>query len=277
MKIAPRVALAVALLLSASSARAQFPGGIPNGLRFRFGGIYANLNSKVTFTTPEVPSGEIDFSRLLGDPDNKFTFRGEGAWNFAGRSFLDFGYVRFSTDNTAQIEQDITFGGVTYTAGAEVTSDTLAQFIYAAYRYGIVKTPTFQLGLSLGISYTTLRAQLAASAGVIGPDGPITGVTTTREAEIEAPVPLVGLELEGLLAYNLSLGLRVRAFGVSIDPYSGNMVEALGHVDWYLARNFGLGAGYEWTRIDIDKEESDKTVGFIYRYDGPRFYVVLTF
>ncbi len=267
----------VAAFLVAASARAQFPGDAPNDIRFRFGGIFANLDSKVTFSTPDLPAGEIDVSRLLGDPDSKTAFRGEGAWNFAGRSFLDFGYVQFDTTNSASLSRDITFGGVTYTAGAEVSTESFSRFIYAAYRYGIVKNPGFQLGLSLGVCYTSLRHQISAAEGVVGPGGPIVGATTTREAELNAPVPLIGLEAEGRIARNLSVGAQVQAFSITVDPYSGNMFEALAHADWYFIPHVGVGGGYEWTKIDITKTQDTKTVGFVYRYDGPRIYVVVTF
>jgi len=253
---------AIAILLSVAPARAQFPGDTPNDLRFRLGGIYADLNAKATFETSDVPSGEIDLSNVFGNPDHKFTFRGDGSWNFAGRSFLDFGYVSFSQERSNSISRDITFGGVTYTAGAEVSSETLARFIYAAYRYGFVKNESFQLGLSLGISYTTLRAQLAASAGVVGPNGPIVGPSTVRKAEINAPVPLIGLDAEGALGRNLSLGARVRAFKATIDPYSGNMVEAMAHMDWYPSPHFGVGGGFEWTKIHIEKNQDTRDVAF---------------
>lgn len=268
---------AAALLLAAVPARAQFPGDVPNNLRFLFGGIYANLDSRVTFSTPEFPSGEIDFTRVLGDPDHKFTFRGEGAWNFAGRSFLDFGYVRFGTSNTATLTEDIDFGGVTFPVGVQVSSETLSRFIYAAYRYGFVKNESFQLGLSLGISYTSLRGQLSAAAGALLPDGTPIGVAVTREAEINAPVPLIGLDVEARIARDLSIGARGRGFGIVFNPYSGNMIEAMAHLDWYFSKYVGAGIGYEWTRIDVDKEETDRTVGFVYRYNGPRFYITVSF
>ncbi len=278
MRTALRSTLAAGLLLAAATAQAQFPGAIPNNLRFSFGGIFADLNSSVTFSTSEFPSGEIDFSNLLGDPDHKTTFRGEGYWNFAGRSFLDFGYVRFGTSNSTTLTTDIDFGGVVYPAGIQVDSETLSRFIYAAYRYGIVKNPSFQLGLSLGISYTTLEAQLSAAAGVELPDGTVIGGSVTRQADIDAPVPLIGLDIEGRIAENFSLGGRLRAFSIFINPYSGSMYEAMAHADWYFARNVGVGGGYEWTKITVDKEEDDgSTKGFVYRYNGPRIYIVITF
>jgi len=166
---------------------------------------------------------------------------------------------------------------VTYKAGADVTAETFSRFAYAAYRYGIVKNPSFQLGLSLGISYVTMRADMTASAGVVGPGGvPIVG-TTVKEAQIQAPIPLLGIEAEGQIAEKLSGGIRFRAFGATIHPYSGNAEEVLGHVDYFFIPNFGLGGAYEWTHLSLKKTTDSKTIQFNYRYNGPRVYVIVTF
>ena len=264
-------------VLWALPASAQFPDSVPENIRFRIGGIYANLNQVATLSETGPPGTSIDLNDVLGQPNHKFAFRGDGSWNFAGRSYLDFGFLNISSDRSRTIDRDIDFGGVTYTAGAQVDSEEESRYIYAAYRYGFVKNPSFHLGLSLGISYTTLRAMLTASAGVIGPNGPIVGVSTTREAEINAPVPLIGLDVEGALTQSLTLGLWVRLFKANIDPYSGSMVNGMAHLDYYLNQNFGLGLGYEYNKINIEKDNAPKFAKFDYRYDGPRFYVVVTF
>src|SRR5215470_3357857 len=263
------VLLGAVLLPAAALAQSStdFPGTIPDNIRFRFGGIYANWKSDVTFSTADNPGEEIDFAKLMDKP-HKFTFRGEGFWNFAGRSFLDFGYISFGTKNEQTITRDIHFGGVTFVAGADVSTETFSRFAYAAYRYGIVKTPSFQLGLSLGLSYATLRANMTASAGVLGPGGtPVVG-TVAKEAEIQAPIPLLGIEAEGQIAEKLSGGIRFRAFGATISPYSGNAEEVLGHVDYFIIQNFGIGGAYEWTHLSMKKEQDTKTIQFNYHYNG---------
>lgn len=263
-------------LLSASSALAQFPGDVPNNFRLRVGGIFANLESTASLSTGDSAAEDIDLGGVLGQPDTKNVFRGDGYWNFLGRFSLDFGFLDISSDASRSISRDIHFGGVTYTAGADVDSENESRYIYGAFRYDFVKNPSFHLGMSLGVSYTTLRTELSAEAGVVGPGGAITG-RVTRETKIDAPVPLLGLEAEGRIAGTVSIGGWVRAFDISIDPYSGSMVEAMGHVDWYFARNFGIGGGYEYSKIDVKRETDTKTTEFDFRYDGPRLYFIVTF
>src|SRR5215471_20729460 len=137
-------------LLAAAPARAQFPDNVPETFRLRLGGIFASLDTRASLSTSGVPGAEFDLNDILGQPDHKTTFRGDGYWNFAGRSYLEFGFLNFSEDASRSISQDINFADVTYTAGAEVASQNKQRYIYGAYRYEIFKTPSFHLGLSLG-------------------------------------------------------------------------------------------------------------------------------
>src|SRR5262245_25238776 len=112
-------AIAAGLLWS-STARAQFPDNVPENIRFRVGGLYALLKTEASLSTTGEPGITIPLNDLLGEPDHKFAFRGDAYWNFAGRSYLDFGFLNISTDSTKSITRDIHFGDVTYTAGSEV-------------------------------------------------------------------------------------------------------------------------------------------------------------
>src|SRR6266536_3709440 len=127
------------LLLAAVPAMAQFPGDTPDTFRLRLGGIFANIDSTVKLSTSALPGTEVNLSDLGLTGDHKNTFRGEGYWNFAGRSYLDFGFVDYSVSGSHTISKDIAVDGVIYKAGATVAGETRSRFIYGAYRYGIVK------------------------------------------------------------------------------------------------------------------------------------------
>jgi hypothetical protein len=269
---------AAALFLASLPALAQFPDESPDTLRFRLGGIFASFNSEIEASRPNAPGTGIDFTGEGLTGDTKNTFRGEGYWNFAGRSYLDFGYVNFTLDGSKQITRDIEFNGVIYKAGAEVSGETKSQYIYGAYRYGFVKNPNVHFGLSLGLTYSKLTASLSAKAGVQRPDGTVIQGGASVERSISVPVPLIGAELEVRLARGLTLLARARGVGVTIDPYSGSWVEYAGSLNWYFSRNFGVGGGYEYQKIHLKKDESQPDAfRFDQRYDGPRAYFLLTF
>jgi hypothetical protein len=269
---------AAALFLTSLPALAQFPDDRPDTVRFRLGGIFATLDTETQVSRPNAPGTGIDLTGLGLTGDTANTFRGEGYWNFAGRSYLDFGYVKLAEDGSKQITKDFVFNGLVYKAGAQVSAETDSRYIYAAYRYGIVKNPNVHLGLSLGISYTTLRAKLSATAGVQRPDGTVVQGGASTEREINAPVPLLGLDFEVRLASTLTLSARASGMAVTIDPYSGSLVEYAGFLNWYFGRNFGVGGGYEYQKLHIEKDESTPDAfRFDQKFDGPRVYLLLSF
>ena len=274
-----RVALGTAALLLASlPAWAQIPDQVPENFRLRIGGIFASFNTDITASRPNAPGSDINLTNEGLTDDSKNTFRGEGYWNFAGRSYLDFGYVKFSLDGSKKITKDFTFNGNVYKAGAEVSGETSSQYIYAAYRYGIVKNPNVHLGLSLGVTYAKLSASLSAKAGVQRPDGTVIQGGATTERSVSVPVPLLGADFEVKLAQGLTLMARARGIGVTIDPYSGSWIEFAGGLNWYFAQHFGIGGAYEYQKIILKKDESSPDAfRFEQRYDGPRAYFLLTF
>ena len=273
---------AAGLLLAAGPAMAQsethFPGDSPDNFRMRLGLIFADLDSDVKVSSPSLPGDGIDLTgRGLVD-HKKDAFRGDGYWNFLGRSYLDFGFLDYSTDGSNTITKDINFGDVVYKAGATVSGETSARYIYAAYRYGFVKNNNVHFGLSLGVSYATERAKLSGIASVTAPGGAVTSVGATRERELNVPVPLLGMNLEVALGRSVTIGGNIRAIGANIDPWSGSWVEGFAGINWFIWPNFGIGGAYEYQKIIIEKKQSNgNDIRFDQRYEGPRTFIVITF
>jgi hypothetical protein len=269
---------AAALAFASVPARAQFPDDTPDNVRLRLGGIFAKFDSSTQISRPGAPGDNINLTDLGLVSDTKTTFRGEGYWNFLGRMYLDFGYVNFTLDGTRTITRDIVFNGLVYKAGAEVSGETSTRFIYGAFRYGIIKNPTVQFGISLGITYTSERAKLSARAGVQRPDGSVVSGGASVEREVNVPMPLSGAEIEFAIAKGLTVGARARGIGATVDPYSGSWVEYAANINWYFSQNFGVSGAYEYQKLHLKKDESTPDAfRFDQKFDGPRISVIVTF
>lgn len=73
----------------------------------------------------------------------------------------------------------------------------------------------------------------------------------------------------GIPFVSLSIGAHLRAVGATFDPYSGSMYEVVGHIDWYVSRNFGLGGAYEYSKLKFEKDTATRFIRFEHTYDGP--------
>ena len=283
-RVAPRTVLAAAVaLLAGAIVRADssrdFPGDVPDTFRLNLGGMYAWFNTDVAFQenlTPGGPiEGGIDFQDTLGIPSSRAGFSARGSWNFAGRSFVDFGYTGFSRTASNVLTQDIDFGGETFTANVGVGVKT--HLPYIDYRYGFIKNESTQLGLTIGVAYPVLQAKISTTAGIPIPGGPVIGVEVARTAEVSTAVPLLGVQFDGKLGDRLSGGVIFHGIFAPVHPYVGSIFDAEAHLEWFLTRNFGIGGGFEYTKFNIKRENENSLVDFSYDYYGPRLAVIVTF
>ncbi len=99
-----------------------------------------------------------------------------------------------------------------------------------------------------------------------------------KTAKVSPAVPILGLMFDARIAENLSFGARVDGVAAAITPYSGYMISGTAHLDWYFAQNFGLGAGYNYTKFSIEKDDLPNVfIDYSYQFDGPTVYLILTF
>lgn len=267
------------LVLAAAPARAQFPGDVPDTFRISLGANYDWFKTQVQFTqfaTGSLPGVNVDLENFTGLPDSKVGPNVDGWWNFAGRSYIDFAYLSFDRSHSATIARDFVFGDAVYQAGATVATSMKSSFPYVGYRYGFIKTDSMQLGLSLGVTYASMEAELSGSAGIVTPGGPV-GAAVSKDAKVHAWVPLIGVQFETKIVDCLTAGLNVRGAGATITPYHGWTVGGLAHADYYFAHNFGVGLGYQYTKYSIRRSNATQSIEFNYQFDGPQAYFTLTF
>jgi hypothetical protein len=277
-----KLAIAASLLLfAAARAEAQFPGDVPDTFRLSVGGMYAWFTTNVNFQenlTPGGPiGGGIDLQPVTGLPSSTGGFTARGYWQPLNRFYVDFGYTVFTRSDTRGASVDIPFGDSTYTAGASVSTKMQSQLPYLDLRYNFVQNDSWHLGVNLGAAYAVLDADLSASAGVIGPNGPIVGQSTTKEAKLETLVPLLGITADFKFGDRVSGGIIFNGIFAPVHPYVGSVFVVEPHVDWFLSKNFGVGAAFDYSKFHIKRDDGITIVEFQYSYYGPKLYATVTF
>ena len=277
-----RLAIAASLLLfAAARAEAQFPGDVPDTFRLSLGGMYAWFTTDVSFQqtlVPGIPVGaSVNLQNVTGLPSSNAGFTARGYWQPFQRFYIDFGYDGFKRSDTRAVSVDVPFGGSTFTAGASVAASMESQLPYLDLRYDFIQNQSWKLGVSVGAAYAFLKADLSASAGVIGPNGPIVGQSTTEQAKAQVLVPLLGIDADFKLGDRLSGGIIFNGIFAPVHPYSGSVFVAEPHIDWFVSQNFGVGAAFNYSKFHIEKQETNTLIDFSYSYYGPKVYLTLTF
>jgi outer membrane protein len=248
-KICPALSLLLAVMLLPASSMAFEVGA--RGYYW-----FSTLDGNVAVDDAGIQGTTIDFDNDLDIDDESYPC--VEAFVGLGDHHLSLTYTEIDYSGENRLTREITFGGETYSIGADVDSSIQYSMIDLHYQYDILDLENILAGFSLG-----------AVAQVKYLDGDISLKTTgiDEQEDFTLPIPMVGVNLHvGILAGILEGRLRGTAIG-----YSGNAIyEVMADISFTPFPFIDIHGGYKTFVIDIDEDD----VVFDYDMSGP--YVAVT-
>jgi long-subunit fatty acid transport protein len=233
------------------------------------------VDTKVQLSARDNPTigTEIDFESDLDlDKDKVLPAFFGGARIGSGFSIAGE-YYALHRKGGATLDRDITFKDVTYPVSAEVSSAFDTDIYRLVVGYEIVHRPTYELGIALGLHATKIKVELNGQASVGG-----AGVTAqTRDEDVLAPLPTIGLFGAVEPVRRLTLNGRVDYLSLKIDQYKGRLINAQAAISYELINHVSLGIAYRYVdyRLDVERE---RTVGRLtYNFSGPSAFLRVGF
>ena len=222
-----------------------------------FSAADANLRFDVTNSSTGTTVGtDIDFEDDLGLKADDTLVKAR-LTHFVGRRHeVSLSYYNLKRTGEKTVSRELDFGGVVYPAGAGVRAELSEENLELAYTYWAVREDGFGLGLSGGVVGFRLDGTLDASVQVGGARREL-----HREASATLPIPMVGLQLRGLLLPKLVfLGEARYLPSVNVENYEGTSGTATAGLEWQIFQHFRLGGSYDYFFIDA-KVDDDKLRG----------------
>jgi hypothetical protein len=277
------VALAVfagAALISTVRAD-DFAGDVPTLVWIDAAWTANEVSTDVALQGKNGIGATIDFEQVFDMNPNRSTARMFGTARISpNRRYIDFGYVTIDRSGTRVIDQDLQWGDNVIQAGADLTAKFNTGFIYAAFRYDFLHLEQVHISGSAGMTWLELSTGLSGTASYTDPDGVIHPTASfDTEGSAGAPVPMVGLNLDWALARRLVLRGYSRVFRINISEFSGGLYESGIRLNWYFAKHFGLGIGYDRTDLNIKelKVGNGNIVKANYGFAGAGLFINLAF
>ena len=255
------------LLLVAASANAQ-------GLFPRFsvtGGTYfSQFSTDVRADSGTLQGTQVNAERDLGLTASKHLQRFTVEWRPLERHQLEASYFSASRRGFRAIDAPIVFNGRLYPAHAQVTTAFALKYWDLAYTGWVHRSERSGLGLTLGAARISVDANLFARRL-------IDTLLITEQATTSVPVAMAGAQARFEIAPHVITEARVAALPrVRIDVYSGRAVIANARLE-YRVRNFGLGAGYNYSRIAGTVNDPRFGGNLAMTIDGAEAYVRFAF
>jgi len=212
-----------------------------------------------------VAGQDIGFSEDFKLGGKEWEPRIDGMFRISDRQRLLFNYFKYDKDRRETLGQDITFGDVNVPADSFVKAELKYQVASLVYDYSVVDTEKFDLGLQLGAEYAKVSTKGYADLGTV-----YEGQFLDEKADGVAPVVGARLSFTPSEKWMITLqGQYLNTRWGSFDDYKGDLSRANAIVDYRFTDNFGVFAGYDWFKLDVDQKGSDGTIGLKQEFKGP--------
>jgi hypothetical protein len=213
----------------------------------------------------------IGLERDLGLDDSAGLQRFSLQWRPFNRHELALSHFSSEREGFEEIDREIVFRGTTYPVRADVTTRFDAELWDVTYTYWMRKRERDGIGLMLGVSGISLDAAIDAQA----PNG---SVTVTQDAKTDVPVAVIGVQGRWALSDRVLFEANAAALPrVQLDVYSGRATRAAARIEYRVTPWLGLGAGYNYFRIDGTVDELDFTGELSMTIRGAEGFVRLAF
>jgi hypothetical protein len=258
--------LAIAALSASSAAAQRFDDTVSIRVEAYFAGINSSLRA-------DGNSGnigtEIDFEDDLDLAANKTLPAVELGWRINDDWVLQGQYYTLGRQTEATLDRDITVGDTVYpvngTVGAGFDSDV--------YRFTInnlvFQREKLEIGLGIGLHGTDFTVFLEGDGSVAGQPGRF-----RREGRsIFAPLPTIGAFGQWEPVDRLTVSGRLDWLSLTIDDYSGRLINAEAAVSYRLFKHLDAGVAYRYVDYRLRVKQEDWNGRISYEFSGPSIFL----
>lgn len=215
--------------------------------------------SKSTFDSIFIdPEGNLD----LPETSSVTTFY--GVWNINSKHSLGFSYFGVNRESSL-FNIDETLEDVRIEGDAKISDST--KFYRLSYGYTLFNDYRSKIKLHAGVYGLDLKYVFEA-------DGQITegGVTTTgsiyEEANVFAPLPLIGLDLWYSFTPKWGINTKVAFVSGSYEDVSAGVLQTTVNALYRFTDHVGLAFGLAYFDADVVIEDDVEKIDIAYGYDG---------
>ncbi|CAD7725458.1 hypothetical protein LMG31886_37450 [Xanthomonas hydrangeae] len=197
----------------------------------------------------------------------------DGVFRISTRQRLIFDYFKYDKDRRETLTQDLSGGGVTVPTGSFIKGELKYQVATLVYDYSVIDSPEFSLGLQLGAEYAKVEANAYADLGSVFSDDVL-------NEKADGVAPVVGIRFTARPSEHWLFNVQGQYLNTSwgnFDDYDGDLSRANAIAEYRFTKNFGLFAGYDWFKLDVDQRGSDGLIGLKQEFKGPVAGVTLAF
>ena len=240
---------------------------------FGLGAFLPAFNTTLRIDNQTVGAGDsIDLEDDLGLKEDESVFWVSGTWRFADRHRLGVSYFSFNRDATATALRELEIGDEIYPVGASLQTEFGLDITPVFYAYSFIKNQKHELAGSFGFHWFAINFEVSGSASTAGGDA-----DANASATADVPLPLFGVRYDYFINQRWTTSVHGEVFALELTDeafhFSGSVYNVRFSTDYWVTKNFGIGAAVNWFDIDAKIDDSEWKGAIEYRYFGPQIYI----
>jgi len=206
------------------------------------GGLYSSAKSVGININGSGPNEIIDFSEGFDLNNNELTFFGSFDWRFAKRWIFTAEYFSIKNGNKWELEEDISWGDVTFKEGSNVKIGFGLDMYRAFVGWSVLQKPKHEIGMGLGVHDLQVSAFIAGDAYINDNDFKF----ERRSVSANAPLPNLGFWYYYVPTSKWFLTANLDIFSLTVGEYSGSLWNVRAGVNYQIFKHFGVGFSYRY-------------------------------
>ena len=253
---------------------------LPDRLMIRGGyGYVFGANTTLRANGPAGIGTTIDFEDTLGGETNGNLGRADLLFRFNSNHAVGGTWYKLSREGIRTIQRDFNWEGLTYRAGASVTSNLDIELYRLWYMWSFYRSKKMEVAISPGVYVANIEASMTGTLTVADTAGAMaTASAGTGTEDLTLPLPSLGLIMNYNITPRLTTNVRGDGFYLKVGEYEGFMTEAYLGLDYRLLKNFSLGAAYDFFAVNVERNgntkgwEVDNVWHLVYLYGSLYFF-----
>jgi len=253
------------LLAQAEAPDREFHPLLTDDFTFSGGVFFPSKDFKLR-VDGSLPGDLIDFEQEADAKDSESTGSFNLHWRFGDKWSVAGQYWTIGSGAQWLLEEDFDWEELVFKEGtfAEIGLDLTTYRLFFGRK--IYTAPGHEFGAGIGAHWLEIEAFIAGQVIV---EDLLDTEFRRSSVSAEAPLPNIGAWYTYSWSPRWALTTRLDWLSASVGDYSGGLINAQAGVHYQLAKHVGLGASWNFFRIDIDVDQSDWHGRVESRQSGP--------
>lgn len=210
---------------------------------------------------------DLDLDKHSTIPSFRAGWRANDDWMFIGE------YYALNRKSEATIDRDITVGDTTFPVNGTVGGGFDSDIYRFTINNLILQRENLELALAIGLHGTDFTVFVEGVGTVNG----VQGQFRNESRSVFAPLPTIGAMLNWEVTPRVTLGGRLDWLSLSIDQYSGRLINVEFSGAYAVHKNIDVGVLYRLVDYQVKVKQDDWNGRVDYRFSGPAIFVEFGF